>query len=114
MPVNNFPPTPGMNPDHERMMHLLEENNKLLKQMRRSQKIGRTMQVLYWLVIVGLAVGAFYFLQPWIEQTLAMYSAITDNMNGPMPGFSIGELLELIPGMDAVGPHDGTATTTSS
>lgn len=49
------------------MLDLVEENNKILHKMRRTQKIASVMQVFYWLIIIGIAVGAFYFLQPYID-----------------------------------------------
>jgi hypothetical protein len=48
--------------------NLTEENNKMLRKMRRAQKISSFMQVIYWLIIIGIAVGAFYFLPPYISQ----------------------------------------------
>lgn len=46
---------------------LAEENNKLLRSLRRSRRIGIIMSVLYWVVIIGVSVGAFYFIQPYID-----------------------------------------------
>jgi len=47
--------------------NLSKENNKILRKMRHSQKVSSVMQVVYWLIIIGIAVGAFYFLQPYIN-----------------------------------------------
>jgi hypothetical protein len=43
-----------------------EENNVLLKKMRRSSRWSSFFRVIYWLIIIGLSVGAFYFIQPYV------------------------------------------------
>jgi hypothetical protein len=40
------------------------ENNKLLRSMVRSARLGRIMSLLYYLVIIAATVGAFYYVQP--------------------------------------------------
>ena len=51
----------------EKIMKLTEENNMLLIQMRRSARIGTFFRAVYWLIIIGLSIGAFYFVQPYIN-----------------------------------------------
>ena len=46
---------------------LVEENNSILRKMRRVARWGTIVRVLYWVVIIGVGVGAFYFLQPYID-----------------------------------------------
>ena len=74
-----------MDQDHNRLLQktyeLAQENNKLLKGMRRSQRIATIMRVVYWLVILGAAGAAFYYLQPFVEPFLDSYSAIRDNFS---------------------------------
>ena len=48
--------------------NLVKENNKMLHKIRRSQKVADLMRVLYWLVLLGIGIGAFYFIQPYVEQ----------------------------------------------
>ena len=63
---------------------LAEENNKMLRHIRRSQKRTTIMNIIYWLIIIGITVGAFYFLQPYINQIEAFIksSGITLNKIG--------------------------------
>ncbi len=35
--------------------------------MRRSARWQSTFQILYWVLIIGLTFGAFYFIQPYIN-----------------------------------------------
>lgn len=60
----------------KRTLALAEENNDMLRSMRRSMRIQRFMSIVYWVFIIGSAVGAYYLIQPYIE-------AITgNNTNG--------------------------------
>ncbi len=60
-----------MNPDEKNMLaralKLAEENNELLVKINRRARMGNILQVLYWLLIIGLSFGAYYFIQPYIN-----------------------------------------------
>ena len=61
-----------MDPESKQLLqntfYLAEENNKMLQKIIRAQKFASFMRTLYWLIIIGIGVGAFYFLQPYIDQ----------------------------------------------
>ena len=61
-----------MDPESKQLLqntfNLAEENNKMLRKMRRAQKMASFMRIIYWLIIIGIGIGAFYFLQPYINQ----------------------------------------------
>ena len=68
-----------------RTLKLEEENNKLLKKINRSIQWGRFVRILYWLVILGSAVGAYYFLQPFFDsfsKTFGTFSSGVQNLKG--------------------------------
>jgi hypothetical protein len=44
----------------ERILELTEENNELLKKVRRNQKLTWNFRVVYWTVIILAALGFFY------------------------------------------------------
>lgn len=46
---------------------MTEENNKILISMRRTARFGVIMRCAYWAIIIGLSIGAFYFIQPYIN-----------------------------------------------
>jgi len=60
---------------------LMQENNGMLRAMRRSMRIGRIMSFLYWALIIGSAVGAYYFVQPYINQLLGVYGGAKSNLD---------------------------------
>jgi hypothetical protein len=57
----------------ERCVNLVTENNKILRSMRRSQMWANVARVFYWALIIGSAFGAYYFIQPYIDQILGVY-----------------------------------------
>ncbi len=65
----------------ERVAELSEENNDILRSMRRSMKIARIMSIVYWVFIIGSAVGAFYLVQPYIDGIISAYGNATTNLN---------------------------------
>lgn len=61
---------------------LAEENNRMLRKMRTSMRVGRIFRILYWIIVIGITIGAFYYIQPYIDQLMGVYSGIS----GFLPG----------------------------
>lgn len=55
-------------------LKLSEENNELLKKVRGFQRWSQITKVLYWFIIIGIAFGAFYFVQPYLGGMINLYS----------------------------------------
>lgn len=55
------------------LMHLTEENNRLLRKVRRVQKWGQITSTIRYIVVIGIAVGAFYFLKPYYDAVIELY-----------------------------------------
>jgi hypothetical protein len=51
----------------ERTYKLAEENNGILRGIRRTNRISALMRGVYWIVIIGLSVGAYYAIQPYVS-----------------------------------------------
>ena len=64
---------PGEKQILERVLALSEENNQMLHRIRRSQKIAGWVRFIYWAIIIGASIGAFYFVQPYIDQLKDIY-----------------------------------------
>jgi uncharacterized membrane protein len=71
-----------MDPESQKLLEetltLEQENNKMLRSMKRSMLWGRVMTVIYWLLIIGISVGAFYFLQPYVNQVIKTYGGFSN------------------------------------
>lgn len=72
-----------MDPNEQRMiresLQLSRETNILVKKIHRHLMIGRAFKAVYWIIIIGVTVGAFYFLQPYIESLQGVYGGIVDS-----------------------------------
>ena len=62
----------------EENLRLARENNDMLHSLRRSARFARFMSLLYWVFIVGSAVGAYYLIEPYINQVKDLYSGASD------------------------------------
>ncbi len=65
----------------KRALELSEQNNEMLRGMRRSMRIGMIFKVVYWLIVIGLAVGAYYFIQPFFDQVIDSYYEIQTSLH---------------------------------
>ncbi len=70
-----------MDPESKKLLEetfkLEQDNNKILRSMKRSMLWARVMNVIYWLIIIGISVGAFYFIQPYFNKVLDLYNSIS-------------------------------------
>jgi hypothetical protein len=60
----------------EETLHLEQDNNKILRSMKRSMFWARIMNIIYWLIIIGISVGAFYFIEPYLNKIIGLYNSI--------------------------------------
>lgn len=71
-----------MNPEErsllERTYKMAEENNEILKSIRRYTRFGTAIKIFYWVIIIGLSVGSIYFIQPLIN-------ALSGELGGSKP-----------------------------
>ena len=47
------------------MLVLAQETNVYVKKIRKVQKVGQIFKITYWVFIIILMLGGFYFLQPY-------------------------------------------------
>lgn len=75
-----------MDPESKKLLQetleLTKENNQMLQSMRRSMRIQRAMSFVYWIFIIGSAVGAYYFIQPYLEELIGVYGSTSDVLKG--------------------------------
>ncbi len=51
----------------------IEDNNAMLHKLYRAQRNGLIVRIVYWTFIILLSVGAFYFVQPFLDQFKGVY-----------------------------------------
>ena len=75
-----------MDPESKKLLEetheLAKENNEMLRSMRRSMRFARFMSILYWVFIIGSAVGAYYLLEPYITQLQGVYGNAKSTLGG--------------------------------
>ncbi len=71
-----------MSPEEKKLLEetaqLTKESNEILKKLYRSHIWGRVTHILYWVIIIGASIGAFYFIQPYID-TLRSFTGGDEN-----------------------------------
>jgi TRAP-type C4-dicarboxylate transport system permease small subunit len=69
-----------MNPEEQRafkrMMRQTDDMYRMVRSLYRGQRIRTILRVVYFIVIIGAMVGAFYFIQPYIEQITETYTGV--------------------------------------
>jgi TRAP-type C4-dicarboxylate transport system permease small subunit len=70
-----------MSPEEKELLNksvaLAEDNNRILHSMKHSMRFANIMSTIYWMLIIGSAVGAFYFLQPYIDEIVKTYGSVS-------------------------------------
>ena len=64
-----------------KILEVSTENNKMLKSVQRSMFWGRVMRYVYWAIIIGSAIGAYYFVQPYVDQVIGVYGGFKGGIN---------------------------------
>jgi hypothetical protein len=62
----------------DQALSLAKENNAILKKLRRSLFWGRLLRFLYLVIILAISLGAYYFIQPYLESLLGTYSNLLE------------------------------------
>ena len=73
-------------------LELSKENNKLLKKQWRVVKWSRFVKLTYWVVILALTFGAYYYIQPYMDALKGSYSGLDAGLE------NIQKLGETLPG----------------
>jgi len=64
----------------EQTLELTRDNNKILHKIRRNNIISSIIRALYWIIILGTAFGAYYFIQPYLSMIGEGYIEIRENI----------------------------------
>ena len=64
----------------ERTYKMAEENNSILRSIRRSNRFSGVMKVIYWLIIIGISYGLYAYLQPYVKTATDLYEQVQNNL----------------------------------
>ena len=62
-------------------VYLFEENNAMLKRMRRSAEWASFFRFIYWLLIIAAGVVSYYYLQPYLDKAIQLYNQVQATEN---------------------------------
>lgn len=75
-----------MNPEEKQLLEktyeIEKENNHILKGIRSSNRWNNFFKIFYWILIIGISVGAFYFVEPYVNKLLDTYKGIQGDFQG--------------------------------
>lgn len=81
-----------MQPEEREMLkktlELSRENNKMLQSIKRSMFVGRIFRVAYWVIVIGAAVGLYYYIEPYLDGAIGAYGSIKGDLK------NFGDLLK--------------------
>lgn len=65
-----------MNEELEKIEELVEENNRLLHKLVTDLRWRRLISLAKWVFIIGLTLGLYYYVQPFINEIRSLYESI--------------------------------------
>jgi hypothetical protein len=93
-----------MDPEIEREIHEIkkkvEENQKLLRKIHSSNKRAAIWGFIKWIIYLGVLVGVYSILKPYIDQIIDTYTAIQQSagvlsdMKTGVDGFDINSIMK--------------------
>ncbi|MHB1316671.1 MAG: hypothetical protein ACYCZW_02330 [Minisyncoccota bacterium] len=74
-----------MTPEEKTLLYNIaqnvQENNEILHALRKAQRWATIWRSVYWIFIIGSAVGAYWIIQPYIDQLIGVYSGAQSNLD---------------------------------
>ncbi len=61
----------------ERTFELSLDNNKMLHKLRSVQKREFIWRAVKFILIIGIAFGAFYYIEPYMNKVMDIYNSVT-------------------------------------
>ena len=64
-----------------KILELTRENSEMLHKMQRSMFWGKIFRTVYWIFIIGAAIGAYYYIEPYINGIVDTYSGFKSDIS---------------------------------
>ena len=65
----------------EKLIEKVEENNKLIKKLYKGMIWRRVFRIIKVLIILGVAFGSFYFIQPYVQSMMETFGSVKSGVN---------------------------------
>ncbi len=53
-------------------LEVSQESLKILKKINRDRILSNIFNIVKWMIIIGVSVGAYYYFQPYLEQMTSL------------------------------------------
>ncbi|HRY62227.1 MAG TPA: hypothetical protein P5056_00405 [Candidatus Paceibacterota bacterium] len=64
----------------DELLKLTKENNKILRGMRSSQRWASFFNYIYYALIIGSFIGAYYYLQPIVDKAMQSLQGVASGI----------------------------------
>jgi hypothetical protein len=64
----------------DRIEEMVEENRDILRKLNRARKIGIATRIIYWIFVLALAFGAYYYIEPYVGDLMQFYKNVKSNV----------------------------------
>ena len=61
----------------KKIMDMTKANHALLRSIHHRANLSLLFSSLRWIVFIGLTIGAYYYLQPYMQELGSMYQKVT-------------------------------------
>ena len=66
----------------EENLEISRESLKILKGIRRGNRLNMAFRILYWLIILGAVAGVYYFVEPYIRSAIGAVQQVQQILPG--------------------------------
>jgi hypothetical protein len=66
----------------KRIEDMTEENQRMIKRLHFAYRFSALFSIVRWVIIIGVTLGAFYYLQPYLEGVLKLYGSVNSLTGG--------------------------------
>ncbi len=82
----------------DKILELAEDTNKLVHKMRRVQVFSGLWTIFYWVIVIGIGIGAFYYIQIYIDSIKEAVGIVSEKnaSSSPLLNFSFSALKDLV------------------
>jgi hypothetical protein len=91
----------------EKTYEIALENNEMLKKVRGVQKRAFLVSLVKFLIFVGITLGTFYYIEPYLNQFIGIYSNLSGIGAEGGLNTSSGSILDLVKNLEGkISPKD--------
>ncbi len=76
------------------LQDMMEDNQRMVKSLYTKAKWSTVLSLFKWILIIGITIGSFYYIQPFIERFMVAFDSISGNSTSGLS--SIFKNLDLV------------------